>query len=137
MQTLYFILTAIHIVTVPITGLMWTMIDLNPKSSLRKNFRDIRAVHFGALYLVPWFMGLAYVFERLQIPALHQLPFPVGLGLLVFFSGVGYLLPRSPDVEPFYYWTKGWPMVLAMIGLVCLVIAMVWTAVVIVVFALR
>jgi hypothetical protein len=84
---------------------------------------------------VPWFLGLAYAFERLHVPALYQLPFPIGLGLLVFFSGVGYLLPRSPDVEPFYYWTRGWPMVLSMIGLFCLVVALGWTAAVLVVYA--
>ena len=136
MQTLYFILAALHIVAIPVTGLMWTIIDLNRDSALGKHIRDIRAVHFGSLYLVPWFLGLAYAFDRLHVPPLHQLPFPIGLGLLVFFSGVGYMLPRSPGVEPFYYWTRGWPMVLAMIGLACLVVAMCWTAVVLVVYAL-
>ena len=93
-------------------------------------------MHFGSLYLVPWFLGLAYAFERLKIPALHQSVFPAGLGLLVLFSGIGYMLPRDKDVEPFYYWTKGRAMVLAMIGLMCLIAAMCWTAAVLVVYAL-
>ncbi len=135
MQTLYFILVAVHIVAVAVTGLLWTVIDLVPGSGLRKHLRDIRAVHFGSLYLVPWFLGLAYAFERLAVPSYHQLAFPVGLGLLVFFSGLAYMLPRSPGVEPFYYWTRGWPLVLAMIGLACLVTALCWTAVVLVVYA--
>jgi hypothetical protein len=137
MQNLYFVLAAVHLVAVPVTGLMWTLIDIKRDTVLRKHLRDIRAVHFGSLYLVPWFLGLAYAFERLGVPALHQLPFPIGLGLLVFFSGVGYLLPRSPDVEPFYYWTRGWALVLAMIGLACLVVALCWTAVVLVVYSVR
>jgi hypothetical protein len=133
---LYFVLAAVHIIAVPVTGLMWTIIDIKPNTSLRKNFRDIRAVHFGSLYLVPWFLGLAYAFDRLAVPELHWWPFPLGLGLLVFFSGLGYMLPRSPDVEPFYYWTRGVPMVLSMIGLAFLVVALGWTAVVLVVYAL-
>src|ERR1051326_8878974 len=87
MQAVYFILVAIHIVAIVVTGVLWTVIDLVPESKLRPNLRDIRAVHFGSLYLVPWFFGLAYAFERLGVPALHQLVFPAGLGLLVFFSG--------------------------------------------------
>jgi len=136
MQQLYSVLAALHLVAVPVTGLLWTIVDLKRDSGLRKHLRDIRAVHFGSLYLVPWFLGLAYAFDKLHVPPLHKVPFPVGLGLLVFFSGVGYLLPRSPDVEPFYYWTRGWPMVLAMIGLAFLVVALCWTAVTLVVYAL-
>ena len=135
MLTLYFVLAAVHLVAVPVTGLMWTLIDLKPNTSLRKHFRDIRAVHFGSLYLVPWFLGLAYALERLKVPALHWLPFPLGLGLLVLFAGVAWLLPRSPEVEPFYYWTRGWPMALSLVGLFCLVVAVGWTAVVLVVYA--
>jgi hypothetical protein len=135
MQKLYFVLAAVHVVAIPVTGLMWTVIDIKRDTGLRKHLRDIRAVHFGSLYLVPWVLGLAYAFERLKVPAVHQLPFPIGLGLLVFFSGVAYLLPRDPGVEPFYYWTRGWPMVLAMIGLAFLVVALGWTATVLVVYA--
>jgi hypothetical protein len=135
MQSLYFILVAVHIVALVVTGALWTIIDLNRTSGLRKHLRDIRAVHFGSLYLVPWFLGLAWAFDKLSVPALHQAAFPLGLGLLVFFSGLAYVLPRSPDVEPFYYWTRGLPMVLAMIGLVCLVVALFWTAGVLVVYA--
>lgn len=135
MQALYFILAAIHIVAVAVTGLLWTYIDLFPKSDLRHHYRDVRAVHFGSLWLVPWFLGLAYAFERLHVPAEHQLVFPVGLGLLVAFSSLGYLWPLPPGLDPFYYWTRGWPLVLAVIGLVCLVVAMTWTAVVLIVYA--
>jgi hypothetical protein len=57
------------------------------------------------------------------------------LGALVFFSGLGYVFPRPPGLDPFYYWTKGWAMVLSMIGLAALVFALLWTAVVLVIYA--
>jgi hypothetical protein len=136
MQGLYFVLAAIHIAAVVVTGILWTILDLVPKTSLRREYRDIRAVHFGSLYLVPWFLGLAYAFERLQVPAWHQAFFPAGLGLLVFFAGIAYLFPKPPGLDPFYYWTRGWPMVLSLIGLVCLVAALLWTATVLVLYAL-
>ena len=128
MQKLYFVLAAVHIVAIVATGLMWAVIDIVPGSGLRPHLRDIRAVHFGSLYLVPWFFGLAWAFHRLEVPAWHQAFFPAGLGLLVFFSGVGYLFPRPPGLDPFYYWTRGWALVLALIGLACLVVALLWTA---------
>lgn len=62
------------------------------------------------------------------MPPIHQVVFPAGLGLLVFFSGVAYLFPLPPGLDPFYYWTRGWPMVLSLIGLACLVVALCWTA---------
>jgi hypothetical protein len=124
MQALYFVLAAVHIVT----GILWTLIDLVPALPLRSHLRDIRAVHIGSLYLVPWFLGLAFAFQQLQVPAWHQLFFPGGLGLLVFFAGVAYLFPRPPGLEPFYYWTRGWPLVLSLIGLVCLAPGLLWTA---------
>lgn len=136
MQTLYFVLAAVHIVTMVITGILWTIIDLVPKSGLRAHFRDIRAVHFGSLYLVPWFLGLAWAFQALRVPPWHQVVFPVGLGLLVFFSGVAYLFPMPKDLDPFYYWTRGWAMVLSLIGLACLVTALIWTAVILALYAL-
>jgi hypothetical protein len=136
MQALYFILAAVHIVTLVITGILWTIIDLWPTSPLKANYRDIRAVHFGSLYLVPWFLGLAYAFEALRVPAVHQIFFPAGLGLLVFFSGLGYVFPRPPGLDPFYYWTRGWALVLSMIGLACLVFCLMWTAVVLVIYSL-
>jgi hypothetical protein len=74
------------------------------------------------------FLGLAYAFEKLQVPPWHQVFFPAGLGLLVFFAGIAYLFPRPPDLDPFYYWTRGWAMVLSLIGLACLVVALLWTA---------
>jgi hypothetical protein len=136
MQSLYFILAAVHIVSLIVTGILWTIIDLWPRSELKKNFRDIRAVHFGSLYLVPWFLGLAYAFERLNVPAWHQLVFPCGLGALVTFSGIGYLFPLPPGVDSFYYWTKGWGLFFSMIGLACLVVALIWTAAVLVIYSL-
>lgn len=135
MQPLYFILAAVHLIAIAVTGIMWTIIDLNPKSTLKANFRDIRAVHFGSLYLVPMFLGLAYAFDRLQVPPWHQIFFPAGLGLLVFFSSIGYMFPRQPGVELFYYWTRGWAKVLALIGLVCIVFCLTWTAVVLTLYS--
>jgi hypothetical protein len=127
-QTLYFVLAAVHVVAIVVTGILWVIVDLKPLSSLRPHLRDIRAVHFGSLYLAPWFLGLAYAFDRLQVPAVHQWAFPLGLGLLVFLSGVGYVFPRPSGLDPFYYWTKGWALVFAMAGLVCLIVALLWTA---------
>jgi hypothetical protein len=136
MQVLYMVLTAAHVVAVVVTGLLWAMIDLVSGTRLRPHLRDIRAVHFGSLYLVPWFLGLAWAFERLAVPPWHQALFPAGLGLLLFFSGVAYLFPRPPGLDPFYYWTRGWAMVLSLVGLACLVVALLWTATVLVVYAL-
>jgi hypothetical protein len=133
--SLYIVLVAVHLIAIAITGMMWVYLDLVHGSALKKHFRDIRAVHFGSLYLVPMFLGLAWAFERLQVPAFHQAVFPIGLGLLVLFSSLGYVFPLPEHVDPFYYWTKGWPLVLALIGLVCLVTALVWTAVVLTVYA--
>ncbi|MBI3837272.1 MAG: hypothetical protein HY288_04965 [Planctomycetia bacterium] len=59
MQAAYFILAAFHVVAVVVTGILWTVVDLTHKSSLRSNIRDIRAVHFGSIYLVAWLLGLA------------------------------------------------------------------------------
>jgi hypothetical protein len=136
MQALYFVLTAVHIVSLVVTGILWTIVDLVPTSGLKTNFRDIRAVHFGSLYLVPWFLGLNYAFERLQVPAPHQVFFPAGLGLLILFSSVAYVFPRPEGLDPFYYWTRGWAMVLSLIGLACLVFCLLWTAAVLVIYAI-
>src|ERR1700692_2826116 len=95
MRALYFVLAALHIVSMVSTGILWTL-DLKLAPSLKPHFRDIRAVHFGSLYLVPWFLGLAYAFDRLRVPDWHQIFFPAGLGTLVFFSGVAYLFPKPP-----------------------------------------
>ena len=135
MSTLYYCLAALHIVAIVVTGILWTLIDLKAGEKLRPHFRDIRAVHFGSLYLVHWFLGLAFAFERLQVPAHHQIVFPAGLGLLILFTGVAYLFPRPPDLDPFYYWTRGWPLVLSLIGLGCLVAALLWTAWVLVAYS--
>ena len=136
MQSLYFVLAALHLVAIVVTGSLWAAYDLGFKDRLKPHLRDIRAVHFGSLYLVPWFLGLAYAFDKLGIPPLHQIVFPAGLGALVFFSGVAYLFPRPEGLDPFYYWTKGLPMVLSMIGLACLVVALLWTATVLVVYSI-
>jgi hypothetical protein len=135
MQGLYFVLAAVHLVAIVVTGMMWTVVDLVPGSGLRRNLRDIRAVHFGSLYLVPLFLGLAYAFERLRVPAWHQGFFPAGLGLLVLFSGIGYVFPRPEGLDPFYYWTRGPAKVLALIGLACLVVCLLWTAAVLVIYS--
>jgi hypothetical protein len=136
MVGVYVVLAAFHLVAVVVTGILWTIIDLVPGSGLKQNFRDIRAVHFGSLYLVPMFLGLAYAFDRLRVPAWHQVFFPAGLGLLVFFAGVAYLFPRPPGLDSFYYWTRGLPMVLSLIGLACLIVALLWTAGVLTYYAL-
>jgi hypothetical protein len=136
MQWLYFILAGIHLIAIAVTGIMWTIIDIVPQSRLKASFRDIRAVHFGSLYLVPMFLGLAYAFEKLNVPPWHQLFFPAGLGLLVTFSSIGYVMPRPPGLDPWYYWTRGVPMVLALIGLGCAVVGLVWTGCVLMVYAL-
>jgi hypothetical protein len=135
MRTVYFVLAAFHIVAVVVTGLLWTMLDLRIAPKLRPYFRDIRAVHFGSLYLVPWFLGLAYAFERLKVPQWHQTFFPLGLGALVLFAGLAYVFPRPPGLDPFYYWTRGWAMVLSMVGLVCLAGALLWTAAILVMYS--
>src|SRR5580704_12027143 len=135
MRELYFVLAALHIVSMVSTGILWTLLDLKLAPSLKPHFRDIRAVHFGSLYLVPWFLGLAFAFDRLKVPEWHQAFFPIGLGALVFFSGLGYVFPRPPGLDPFYYWTKGWAMVLSMIGLAALVFALFWTTTVLVIYA--
>jgi hypothetical protein len=134
-QPLYFVLAAIHMAAVVLTGMLWTAYDLGFQAKLRPHLRDIRAVHFGSLYLVPWFLGLAYAFEKLRVPDWHQIFFPAGLGALVFFAGVAYLFPRPQGIDPFYYWTKGVPMVLSMIGLGCLVIALFWTVAVLLIYS--
>jgi len=128
MQALYFVLAAVHIVALVVTGILWTVVDLVPKVSFRPHFRDIRAVHFGSLYLTPWFLGLAYAFEQLRVPPWHQAFFPGGLVALIFFTGIAYLFPRPEGLDPFYYWTRGWAMVLSLIGLACLIAALLATA---------
>jgi hypothetical protein len=134
-QMLYCVLAAVHVVAIVATGFLWTILDLRPQSVLRPHLRDIRAVHFGSLYLVPWFLSLAYAFDCLGVPDWHWAFFPAGLGALVFFAGVAYLFPRPPGLDPFYYWTRGWPMVLSLVGLACLVLGLLWTAVVLVFYA--
>jgi hypothetical protein len=136
LQALYFFLATFHIVAVVVTGILWSIIDLGFGSRLRPHLRDIRAVHFGSLYLVLWFLGPPFAFDKLQVPSWHEALFPAGLGALVLFAGVAYLFPRPPGLDPFYYWTRGWPMVLSLIGLACLICSLLWTAAVLVIYAL-
>jgi hypothetical protein len=84
---------------------------------------------------VPWLLGLNWAFKELQVPAWHQAFFPAGLGLLILFTGVAYLFPRPPGLDPFYYWTRGWALVLSLIGLACLIVCLLWTAGVLVRYA--
>jgi hypothetical protein len=135
MRALYYILAAVHILAMVVTGAMWVVVDVWPKSHLRLHLRDIRAVHFGCLYLVPWLLGLASAFDALKVPERHWMMFPVGLGALVLFSGIGYLFPVPPDVEPFYYWTRGWGFAFSMVGLFIFVACLLWTASVLVIYA--
>jgi hypothetical protein len=132
MQALYFILAGLHVVAVVATGILWTIIDLSPKSRLRPHLRDIRAVHFGSLWLVPWFLGLAYAFDKLQVDPWQQLAFPAGLGALVLFSGIGYLFPLPEGTDPFYFWTRGWGLFFSMIGLLGAIVGLLWTAAILV-----
>jgi hypothetical protein len=136
MQWLYFILVAVHMLAVVVSGTLWAIIDINKESSLRAHYRDIQAVHFGSLYLIPTFLGLAYAFDWLRVPAWHWLFFPGGLFLLVAFSSLGYMFPRPAGVNPFYYWTRGPAMVLAVIGMACVVIGVLWTAAVLVIYSI-
>src|SRR5262249_534395 len=69
MYKLYIALAAVNLLTVLISGVLWTIVDLVPGSKLRQHLRDIQAVHFGSLYLVPTLLGLAYAFDPLQVPA--------------------------------------------------------------------
>lgn len=128
MLFVYSLLITVHILAIVVTGILWVIVDIHPTSTLRKTLRDIRAVHFGSLYLVPWFLGLAWAFDRFHVPFPHWVFFPAGLGALVLFSGIGYLFPRPADLDPFYYWTRGVPFVLAMIGLAFLAFGLLWTA---------
>jgi hypothetical protein len=137
MQTLYFVLAGVHLIAVAVTGAMWATLDIVPNSGLKPHFRDIRAVHFGSLYLIPFFLGLAYAFEKLGVPPGHQLAFPIGLGLLVTLAGIAYLFPRPPGLDPFYYWTKGPAMGLSLLGMACAATGVVWTAVVLILYALN
>jgi hypothetical protein len=70
------------------------------------------------------------------LAAVHMAAVPAGLGRLVLFAGVAYLLPVPEGLDPFYYWTRGWPMLLSLIGLGCLVTALLWTAAVLTIHAL-
>lgn len=135
MERLYIALAGFHLIAVVVTGIIWTIIVLLPQTPLRHYLGHNRAVHFGSLWLVPILLGLSYGFERLHVPDWHQIFFPAGLGLLVFFSGVAYLLPWGEGVDNYHYWTKGWPLVLTLIGLICFVICLLWTGGVLIVYA--
>jgi hypothetical protein len=137
MHALYFLLAAVHMIAVVVSGILWAIVDLVPGTGLKAHIRDIRAVHFGSIYLVAWFLGLAYAFDKLDVPMFHQWFFPIGLGALVGFSSIAYMFPKPPDLDPFYYWTRGWPMVFALIGLATLVVCLSWTAAVLAIYSLE
>ena len=134
MQRLYMILAGVHVLAVVATGALWTWIMLRPHSNVRRHLRDVRAVHFGSLYLVPWLLGLAYAFKMLNVPAWQQVIFPAGLGALVFFSGIGWVFPLPDHIDPFYFWTYGWGKVFSLLGLAFFVISLVWTAAVLILY---
>ena len=137
MLALYFLLAAFHMVAIIVTGILWAYVDIVPKNNLRPHIRDIRAVHFGSIWLVAWFLGLAYAFERLGVPEIHWWAFPAGLGLLVSFSSIAYMYPKPPDLDPFYYWTRGWPMAWALVGLAGMVVCLSWTTTVLALYAVK
>jgi hypothetical protein len=137
MLSFYVLLVAFHILAVVVTGILWAYVDIVPKNNLRPHIRDIRAVHFGSIYLVAWFLGLAYAFERLEVPPVHWWFFPAGLAALVTFSSIAYMFPRPSDLDPFYYWTRGWPMWLALVGMAAMVFCLTWTAVVLAIYAVE
>jgi hypothetical protein len=101
MLDLYFILAGVHMVAVAVTGILWTVVDLVPTAPLKRHDRDIRAVHFGSLYLALWFLGLAFAFEKLHVQAYHQVVFPAGLAGLLFFASLGYF-PQPEGLDPLY-----------------------------------
>jgi hypothetical protein len=47
------------------------------------------------------------------------------------------MFPRPPGLDPFYYWTRGVPMVLALVGMAVMAFCLTWTAVVLVIYALE
>jgi hypothetical protein len=138
MTTLYFILAAIHVTAIVFTGVFWTALDLRPTPWLRSRLRDIRAVHFGSLYLVPLYLGLNFAFTRLHVGAVHQAVFPAGFALFVLFVVIASLFPRSGAPRTAAYdWGHGWPLVLTVAGLACLGGAMLWTAGTLILHSLR
>ena len=137
MPKCYLILAAVHFGAIAFTGILWMIVLYWPECILKPKFPFIRSVHLGSLYLAPTFLGLGWAFERLQVPALHQAAFPGGLGLLVFFGTAGYLFPLPPGVELYYYWTRGWPCVLATVGLLCAAAGLLWTALILVLYSLQ
>jgi hypothetical protein len=124
----YFILAALHFLAVIVSGILWAVVDIRPTKGLRENLADIRAVHFGNLYLAPMMLCLAWAFDRLQVPEWHWWFFPGGLWLLVVWSSLGYVFPKPAGVAPFYYWTKGPALVLAVLGMACAIGGILWTA---------
>jgi hypothetical protein len=107
MRSVYLILAALHIVSMVVTGILWTLIDLGYGSRLKSEYRDIRAVHFGSLYLVPWFLGLAYAFDRLKVPDWHQIFFPRGIGRPDLFLRGRVLVPAAAGARPLLLLDQG------------------------------
>ena len=124
----YIYFTALLLVTVVITGGLWTFILVRPQSPLSKYKRDIEAVHFGSLFLAPLLLGLRYAFKELEVSPENQMVLPLGMISLIFFSGVAYVFPKDPNRDRFYYWTKGLPLLITSLGIILLSLSLLWTA---------
>ncbi len=138
MISLYFGLAAFHILAIVLTGTLWLIIDFRPHSRLHAHLKIIRGVHFGSLFVVPMILGMAFAYEKLQVPVWHQAVFPVGVELL-FGLGVSSslfpLTPRTSLVESTYPWTHRIARALGNVLVLGLVISFVWTSVVLFVYA--
>jgi hypothetical protein len=64
MQAPYVVLAALPMIAAVLTGILWTALDLGYQPRLRPHLQDVRAVHFGSLYRVPWFLGVASAFDK-------------------------------------------------------------------------
>jgi hypothetical protein len=138
MTTLYVFLAAVHLTAIVFTGIMWTALELCGAPWLRSRLRDIRAVHFGSLYLVPLYLGLNFAFTKLNVAAGHQAVFPAGFALFVGFVVVASLFPRSDGARTAAYdWGQRGALVLTMAGLACLAGAMLWTAGVLILYSVQ
>src|SRR5262249_2481881 len=78
MEILYFVLAAINLVAVVVTGILWTLLDPGYHPTLRLHLRDIRAVHFGSQF--------NYQFSLYGVPETRGTITP----LLLTFDGTDY-----------------------------------------------
>jgi hypothetical protein len=135
MPATYATLAALQLIVVVGTGVLWAVIVLVPKSQLRRYSQMIRAAHFGALFLAPLFLGLGWAFERFHVPAWHQGVLPAGLGVALALAAIGAFFPRPPELDPFHYWVRGWPLVLMVVGTIVFIVSLLWTAFVLMLYA--